>query len=242
MKIESIRIKNFRMFRDVTINNLPNCCIFVGANGTGKTSLFELFRLLRDALTHDIEHALAKRGGFKEVLSRGTSEPIELELKFRGLKSTSSLVTYWLVIDRVKNRAIIKREVLKYRRGQRSGGRRHFLDFSLGRGKVITNSNSKPQEQKLISPNMLALHVFGNIQGFEIAREVFMFLKNGHFYDIKISDARKINPATGYDEHLSHPKLKSRKCLRPPLRCPRRYFKTSRLMIARFLTLSITNQ
>ena len=51
MKIESIRLKNFRMFRDVTINKLPNCCVFVGANGTGKTNFLDLFRFLRDSLT-----------------------------------------------------------------------------------------------------------------------------------------------------------------------------------------------
>ena len=72
MKIESIRLKNFRMFRDVTLNNLPNCCVFVGANGTGKTSLFDLFGFLHDALTYNVKQALAKRGGFSEVVSRGS--------------------------------------------------------------------------------------------------------------------------------------------------------------------------
>ncbi len=50
MKIESIRLKNFRMFRDVKMDK-PNCCVFVGANGTGKTSLFDLFGFLREALS-----------------------------------------------------------------------------------------------------------------------------------------------------------------------------------------------
>ncbi|RKZ58626.1 MAG: hypothetical protein DRR08_15925 [Candidatus Parabeggiatoa sp. nov. 2] len=88
MRIESIRLKNFRMFRDVTINQLPNCCFFVGANGTGKTSLFDLFGFLRDALTYNVKQALAKRGGFSEVVSRGTSEPIELELQLQDLETT----------------------------------------------------------------------------------------------------------------------------------------------------------
>ena len=67
MKIESIRIKNFRVFHNVTIKNLPNLCVFIGANGTGKTTLFDVFGFLNDALIHNVRSALAKRGGFKEI-------------------------------------------------------------------------------------------------------------------------------------------------------------------------------
>ena len=162
MRIESIRLKNFRMFRDVTLNKLPNCCVFVGANGTGKTSLFDLFGFLHDALTYNVKQALAKRGGFSEVVSRGSLAPIELELKFRDLKTTSSLVTYSLIIDIVNNKPIVKREILKYRPKNRGGSPKHFLDFSQGLGKVIA-SNDQYQEQKLVSPDILALNGLGQL-------------------------------------------------------------------------------
>lgn len=176
MKIESIRLKNFRMFRDVTIKKLPNCCVFVGANGTGKTSLFDLFGFLRDALTYNVKQALAKRGGFSEVVSRGTSGPIELELKFRNLKATATDVTYFLVIDLLNNKPVVKREILKYRlKKTRGGGQKKFLDFSLGRGKVITYKRvdgkgqklkEKVQEEQLVSSDILALKGIGQLQRF----------------------------------------------------------------------------
>ena len=196
------------MFREVSINNLPGCCVFVGANGTGKSSLFYLFGFLREALTYNVKQALAKRGGFKEVVSRGTTGPIEIELKFRDLEATSSKVTYLLVIDLVKNRQVVKREVLKYRRG-RNGGLRHFLDFSLGKGKVIINdkdsgkAKEKSQEEKLVSEDILALNGLGQLQRFEIARELRHFIENWHMSDLQISEARRINQSAGYDEHLS---------------------------------------
>jgi predicted ATPase len=202
MKIESIRLKNFRMFRDVTINKLPNCCVFVGANGTGKTSLFDLFGFLRDALTYNVKQALAKRGGFSEVVSRGISGPIELELKFRDLETTSSLVTYYLVIDLVNNKPVVKREILKYRSKTRGGGPKHFLDFSLGRGKVIAYEDQS-QEQKLVSSDILALNGLGQLQQFEVASELRHFLENWHISNIQISETRRDSKATGYDEHLS---------------------------------------
>ena len=36
MKIEKIRIVNFKALQNVEIKDLPNMCVFLGANGTGK--------------------------------------------------------------------------------------------------------------------------------------------------------------------------------------------------------------
>lgn len=199
MKIESIRLKNFRMFRDVTIDKLPNCCFFVGANGTGKTSLFDLFGFLRDALTYNVKQTLAKRRGFNEVVSRETVGSIELELTFRNLQATSSLVSYLLIIDLIENRPLVKREVLKYWPKQDHSEPKPIIDFSLGTGKIIDDENT----QQLTSPDILALRGIGQFQHFEIASELCHFIENWHISNIQLSEARKINQATGYDEHLS---------------------------------------
>jgi predicted ATPase len=185
------------MFRDVTIDKLPNCC--VGANGTGKTSLFDLFGFLREALTSNLKQTLAKRGGFNDVVSRETVGPIELELTFRNLRATSSLVSYLLIIDLIENRPVVKREVLKYWPKQPPFEPQPIIDFSLGSGKVIGDENA----QQLSSPDRLALKEIGQFQHVEIAGELCQFIKNWHFSDIQLSEARKINQATGYDKHLS---------------------------------------
>ena len=62
MKIESIRLKNFRAFRDVTFADLPKFCILVGANGTGKSTLFSVFAFLREAMSSNVTAALGKLG------------------------------------------------------------------------------------------------------------------------------------------------------------------------------------
>ena len=38
MQIESIEIKNYRLFRDAKLQNIPRLCVLVGANGTGKST------------------------------------------------------------------------------------------------------------------------------------------------------------------------------------------------------------
>ena len=58
----------------------------IGANGTGKSTLFSIFSFLRDAMNSNVRTALTKLGGsrgFSEVRSRDSEGPIELEIKYR---------------------------------------------------------------------------------------------------------------------------------------------------------------
>jgi predicted ATPase len=87
MRIESIRLKNFRAFRDIHLRDVPPFAVFVGANGTGKSTLFSVFGFLRDAMTTNVTTALGRLGGsrgIQEVRSRGCEGPIEIELKIRA--------------------------------------------------------------------------------------------------------------------------------------------------------------
>ena len=46
MRIKSIKIKDFKRFTDLTIQNIPQTAklvVLVGPNGCGKTSVFEAF-------------------------------------------------------------------------------------------------------------------------------------------------------------------------------------------------------
>ena len=83
------------------MRDIPRFCILVGANGTGKSTLFSVFGFLKDALTENVHVALTRMGGsrgFAEVRSRNTTGPIEIEIKFRETDS-SPLVTYFLAIN-----------------------------------------------------------------------------------------------------------------------------------------------
>ncbi|MDO8803932.1 MAG: AAA family ATPase [Elusimicrobiota bacterium] len=134
MQIESISIKNFRVFQDVVIKDIPSMATFVGANGSGKSTLFDIFGFLRDSLVHNIKSALINRGGFNEVVSRGSKGPISFEVKFRE-GADGPLATYSLAIGLHEGLPAVVKEQLKYRRGQR-GQPWKFLDFELGEGKL----------------------------------------------------------------------------------------------------------
>ncbi|MEK8022016.1 MAG: AAA family ATPase [Candidatus Parabeggiatoa sp.] len=150
MKIESITLKNFKTFQSVEIKKMPQMCVIVGANGSGKSTLFEVFRFLKEAMKDNVQKALSKRGGFKEVISRGHEhEDIELAIQFRmPIANVQRLVTYPLQITLKNNKPIIKREILRYKRS-RYGSPYPFLDFQYGKGYAITNETdfNKPDEQ-----------------------------------------------------------------------------------------------
>ncbi len=167
MHIEYLRLKNFRAFREVELRDIPKFCVVVGANGSGKSTLFSVFGFLRDAMTSNVTSALAKLGGsrgFREVRSRNSDGPIEIELKFRQSADRPQLVTYELSIDERNGRPVVAREMLRYRRGSK-GQPWRFLDFTEGRGSAVTNEfdgltddkDQQREDQSLKSPDLLAI-------------------------------------------------------------------------------------
>lgn len=208
MKIEKIEIKNFRVFKHAIFNDLDKMCILVGANGSGKSTFFDVFRFLQDSLIHNVSVALNKRGGFKEVISRGQSDNIIFEIKFREI--TKKLVTYRLEIGFANGHAVVEREILKFKRGKR-GQPWHFLDFSRGKGTAIINEEDydglkhiemQREEQKLDAPDILAIKGLGQFQKFKIVNLFRKMIENWHVSDFHISAARSVQD-DGYAEHLS---------------------------------------
>ena len=58
MHIEAIKLKNFKSFKNVEMLDIPGYCVVVGANGTGKSTLFDIFGFLKDCLTFNVRQAL----------------------------------------------------------------------------------------------------------------------------------------------------------------------------------------
>jgi len=211
MKIESLKLKNFKAFQDAEMKDVPTFCVIVGANGTGKSTIFNIFGFLKDALTSNVNTALMKLGGsrgFHEVRSRNSKGPIEIELKFRE-KPSSPLTTYYLQINEKDDKAFVEREVLKYRRGSK-GQPWQFLNFSNGSGYAVTNeldavtniNDLEREEQTLKSNDILAVKGLAQFQRFPAVMALGDLIENWHVSDFHISKARPEQEA-GYADHLS---------------------------------------
>jgi predicted ATPase len=212
MKIESIRLKNFKAFRDAEFLDIPSLCVIVGTNGTGKSTLFDVFSFLKDCLTYNVTTALQNRGGFNEVISRGASERcIVIELQCRvSITGVERLVTYQLEITMEQDHPIVEREILRYKRG-RHGSPFHFLDFTRGNGYVVLNVEdfSKSEEdltrksQTLDKADILAIKGLRQFQQFKAANTIRQLIENWHISDFQINLARGSKDVAGYSDHLS---------------------------------------
>jgi predicted ATPase len=212
MELKSIKICNFKALQNVHLVNIPSFMVLVGANGTGKSTLFDVFGFLRDALTGNVRQALDARGRFSEVVTRGhEGECILVELQVSlEIAKKPRLVTYHLEIGLEKGRPVVTREFLRYKRG-RHGAPFYFLDFRMGSGFAIRNEEDfdkkdeelQREEQQLESPDILAIKGLGQFQRFRAASALRQLLENWHVSDFHISAARGRKEATGAVEHLS---------------------------------------
>lgn len=213
MKIESIRLTNFKAFKDVHLTDIPPFLVVVGANGSGKSTLFDVFGFLHDCLRGNVRQALDKRGRFPEVLSRGcdpATDSILIELQYRmEITGVERLVTYSLQIGQANGAPVVQREILRYKRG-RYGSPFHFLNFTNGEGYAITNEEdfSKSDEElarenQKVSPDTLAIKGLGQFERFKAANAFRQLIENWHVSDFHINAARGRKEAAGDSEHLS---------------------------------------
>ena len=156
-RIEGIRIRNYRVLRDVTLGRLWNnsdvapltpISAVIGKNGVGKSSLFDAFGFLADCLKLGVEEAcdIRGRGGFDRIRSQGCTEPIVFEVCYRGYPQ-APLISFWLAITTDDDdRPYVHGEILAQLGGTESDNVfRGFLILTRGVG-VVWRGESQGQE------------------------------------------------------------------------------------------------
>ena len=209
MQIESIKIHNYKVLKDVEVKDISNMAVFLGKNGVGKTTFFDVFGFLHDCLIGNVKTALVRRGGFNEVISRNQEGTIDFEIKFRA-KETEPLITYQLSIGLDERKfPVVSSEILKFRRGSK-GQPWKVLDFKNGEGIAIegvlnTNedvTNAIRKSQKLDSPDILAIKGLGQFKEFEAVATFRRLIEDWYVADFKVDAARERNESV-YGEDLT---------------------------------------
>ena len=159
-KIEGIRIKNFRGLKDITLGRLWNqqksepltpMTVVIGKNGVGKSTLFDVFGFLADALRLGVEEACDSRGrgGFDKIRSQGQTEAIEFEVYYKE-DGNARPITYEVSINiDTSGRPFVEKERLRQRRkNQTRGWPFSFLVLNNGKGVVWKGEGENINENK----------------------------------------------------------------------------------------------
>ncbi len=81
LHLTEVKINNYKTLRDVSISLEP-LNVLIGANGSGKTSLLELFDILSVGMSNNLKNAIFSKGGLVGLRSHGINinEPLSIEL------------------------------------------------------------------------------------------------------------------------------------------------------------------
>lgn len=184
--IESLKVRNFRMLRDVELKDLTPLTVLVGPNGSGKSTLLDVFDFLHDCFVRDLRYAWDKRGGIQEIRSRDSNGPVEIHIQYRE-KPKSSLVTYYLSIDEIENEPVVVREWME-QRPKKNGKKFRFLDFNKGLGNAVGSANNRKKGSEayflLASSDMLAASAIGRTSKFRRIYAFRNFIRRWQFANI----------------------------------------------------------
>jgi predicted ATPase len=219
--IEGFRVQNFRALKDVTLGRLWNqatnapltpLVAVIGKNGVGKSTLFDAFGFLSDALRVGVEEAcdLKLRGGFTRLRSYGSVGPIRFEVYYRESPNERP-ITYELSINLdSKGRPIVEEERLRQRRkGQKQTGRPFsFLILREGKGEAWAGEESFEGENvsrvpvELTDSRRLGIATLGSLKEHPRIAKFRNFLENWYLSYFTPDAARSL-PMAGPQRHLN---------------------------------------
>ena len=167
-----------------------------------------MFAFLAECFSVGLRQAWEKRGRFRELRTRGQQGPIVFELRYRE-KAKTPPITYHLAIDELPREGpFVAEEWLKWRRTGpgRPGSPFRFLDFKLGKGKVISGEmpdrQDKRIEEQLESPALLAVNTLGQLAKHPRVSALRRFITGWYLSYLTARDARAV-PEAGAQERLS---------------------------------------
>jgi predicted ATPase len=204
MRVERLRVQNYRVLHDVEFRDLTPLTVLCGANGSGKSTVFDVFAFLNEAFTQGLRPAWDRRNRIDAIRSKGSSGPVSIQISYRAPNEAglNRLVTYTLSVDQVGVTPVVESEVLTWSTAPGSGRPREILKFAHGQGQVYDETSETYEDESLASPDLLAVSALGQFQAHPRVRALRDFITSWYLSYIS-ADGTRTTPSAGPEPRLS---------------------------------------
>lgn len=203
VRIEHLKVRNFRALREVEMRDLTPLTVLVGPNGSGKSTVFDVFAFLHECFEFGLRRAWDRRGRAREIKTRGGNGPVVIEIKYR--EHDYPPITYHLAVDEVHGGPVVVEEWLQWRRNER-GRPFKFLDYREGRGRAISGGFPDEGDARVDTPlrsaDLLAVNALGQFAGHPRVAALRDFI-TGWYVSCLSADSARGQPQAGPQERLT---------------------------------------
>jgi predicted ATPase len=156
MGIKRLEIAGFKSIDNVVLEDLPNYCVFAGANGAGKSNFFDAMKFASTVVDDGAVKAIRQFHGYERIHCVEDKIEKAKNLRFEckvGLRITSA--DYSLEVQQTDQNPVLK-EQLTIDTSEKPEGRKAF--FRRNRGRLVTQSGDKKGAVNLPKECSLAKH------------------------------------------------------------------------------------
>ena len=203
-RVVRLTVKNYRVLRDVTFKDMTPLTVLCGANGSGKSTVFDVFAFLNQAFTQGLRAAWDARNRIGAIRSRGSTGPVSIEIAYYAPNEagTRRLVTYTLAVDQVGLLPVVVSEQLRWSTAPGSGRPREILRFESGNGFVYDEKVGTYESETLATPDLLAVSALGQFQTHPRVQALRNFI-SGWYLSYVSADGTRTTPSAGPEPRLS---------------------------------------
>jgi predicted ATPase len=201
LRIERLRVENYRVLRDVTFDKLTPLTVLLGPNGSGKSTVFDVFAFLHESFTEGLRRAWDRRNRIHEIRSRGADGPVRFEIKYRD-GAHGRRVTYTLAIDEEGSGPVVVEERLQWTIAPGQGRPKDILRFARGEGPVYDVKSGSLTAEVLESPDLLAVSTLGQLSRHPNVAALRRFISGWYLSYLSADSARSV-PMAGPQARLS---------------------------------------
>jgi predicted ATPase len=203
-RIEYLRVENYRALRSVELKDITPLTVLLGANGSGKSTIFDVFDFLSECFQYGLRHAWDRRGRAKELKTRGQDGPVVIQIKYRE-RPRQPVITYHLAIDEGPKGPIVTEEWLQWKRGRR-GRPFRFLEYKEGKGRAASgempDETDERKETPLRGADLIAVSTLGQFAEHPRVAALREFITDWYVSYLSVDDTRG-QPEAGPQERLS---------------------------------------